>query len=49
MRFVTINKTPTQALTPPAEKNIGKCLTQVLYATEKAGVNIKVAMILYYL
>ena len=40
------NKTPTEALTPPAEKKIGKIDTY--YATAQAVVNIKVAIILYY-
>ena len=38
-----LNKTPTQALTPPAEKKIDKIDTY--YATAQAVVNIKVAII----
>ena len=40
------NKTPTQALTPPAEEKIDKI--DSYYATAQAVVNIKVAIILYY-
>ena len=44
-RDLKVNKTPTQALTPPADKKIDKIDTY--YATAQAGVNIKVAIYIY--